>query len=223
MYPYNHGRAATLIRDNRVGVYGRVDGSRGMYTSVTCTRPIEFRVVPVSGVREIDRGGGRPGLSTLPADGNGGARTRRTGSNPSVHLEKMEETNRVSQARSARNRRVSVYTHFHKNGGEVDFRPPRTRRSAPVSELPLPDAEYSLLLRCIWFQPLGRDVHRVIALMNDRIKGATIRFRRPRRLFAPPRTRQRSNFPPAPSFYLFPRVSRHRPSARSVPVPVRRR
>lgn len=38
VYTHNHGRAATLIHDNRVGVYGRVDGLRGMYTSVTHIR-----------------------------------------------------------------------------------------------------------------------------------------------------------------------------------------
>lgn len=48
VYTYNHGRAATLIRDNRVGVYGRMDGLRGTYTSVTHSRPDEFRVIPVS-------------------------------------------------------------------------------------------------------------------------------------------------------------------------------
>lgn len=62
VYTHNHERAATLIRDNRVGVYSRVDGLRDiwMYASLTHMRPREFRVVPVS--REKEREG--PGLST---------------------------------------------------------------------------------------------------------------------------------------------------------------
>lgn len=70
VYTYNHGRAATLIRDNRVGVYGRVDSSRGVCTSVTHTRPDEFRVVPVSG----EMNGEGPGSTLASADGNEGAR-----------------------------------------------------------------------------------------------------------------------------------------------------
>lgn len=72
MYTHNHGRAATLIHDNRVGVYGRVDGLRGMYTSVTYTRPNEFRVVLVS--REIE-GEGPESVYPASADGNGEVHT----------------------------------------------------------------------------------------------------------------------------------------------------
>ncbi|KYQ53166.1 hypothetical protein ALC60_07896 [Trachymyrmex zeteki] len=48
---------ATLIHDNRVSVYNRVDGSRGMYTTVTHTHPNEFRVVLVSRKIEEERTG----------------------------------------------------------------------------------------------------------------------------------------------------------------------
>jgi len=108
VYTHNHGRAATLIRDNRVGVYGRMDGLRGMYTSVTHTCPNEFRVVLVS--KEIEKEG--PDLSTrLVLMGMEKlTRIRWTGSDQAVHLEKVEETNRVSRARSTRNecRRIRV-------------------------------------------------------------------------------------------------------------------
>ncbi|EGI59954.1 hypothetical protein G5I_11874 [Acromyrmex echinatior] len=69
------GRAATLIHDNRVDVYSRVDGSRGMYTSVTHTRPNEFRVVlsRVEKDREREKTGS---VHPTSVDGNGVAHTR---------------------------------------------------------------------------------------------------------------------------------------------------
>lgn len=71
-YTHNHRRAATLIHDNRVDVYSRVDGSRGMYTSVTHTRPNEFRVVLVSRKIEREKTGS---VHPISADGNGVAHT----------------------------------------------------------------------------------------------------------------------------------------------------
>jgi len=70
--------------------------------SVTHTRPNEFRVVLVSRKIEREKTGS---VHPISADGNGVAHTDTrwtTDSDQAVHLEKMEEANRVSRARSAR-------------------------------------------------------------------------------------------------------------------------
>jgi len=206
-----------------------MDGLRGMYTSVTHTCPNEFRVVLVS--REIEEEG--PGLSTrLVLMGMEKlTRIRWTGSDQAVHLEKVEETNRVSRARSTRNEcrriRVSItmearwiFAYVRRWTSDIGVAgrgisptlPARPLHSVPIHPQLRPRRPTSLncsALSLLWTIALKTWAARrfvsaffIVYLL----------------LMASPRTRWRSNFSPAPSFYLFPR---HRPSARSVPVPVR--